>query len=212
MAAGADTAEAQEIVLRQATTDQAAMQLAIRKLSSLLGQRLPWPQAEKMRVLDSIASGRRMVLKATFPLGAELGAAPQSLRVARLDAVRAEQQWSAQPVWPAPSDQNIPGRSFFALLPDLDVGEGERVAIWGQSGAPTAGAWIPAAAAVISQGRYWIYVEKSAGVYARVALNIAHPLRDGYVVASAIKPGDRVVAAGAGLLLAREMNPSGAAE
>jgi hypothetical protein len=42
-------------------------------------------------------------------------------------------------------------------------------------------------------------------------VDISRPLDDGYFVDN-VKPGDKVVVDGAGLLMAREINPSTAAE
>jgi len=210
--AGADSAESEELAQKQATTDEAAAQLAARKLSSMLGQKLPWADSDWRRMLDDIASGRRKVVRATFPLGARTDGALQRLRVSRLDAAAAEDQWTARPVWAAPADTNVPGRSYFALLPETEVAEGERLDVWAESVGHSAGAWIPASAAIISESRYWVYVERSTGVYVRTPFDIGHPLREGYLTERDIKPGDRVVSNGAGLLLARELNPSGAAD
>jgi hypothetical protein len=210
--AGADSAESLEMAQRQASTDEAAAQLAARRLSSMLGQKLPWTESERRRILDDIASGRRKIVRATFPLGARTDGAPQRLRVSRLDAATAEEQWTARPVWAAPADMNVPGRSFFGLLPKSEAAEGERLTVWAESAGRAAGAWIPASAAIISEGRYWVYVERASGVYVRTPLDIGHPLRDGYLTERDIKPGDRIVSNGAGLLLARELNPSSAVD
>jgi len=54
-------------------------------------------------------------------------------------------------------------------------------------------------------------VQTAANTVQRTKVDISQPLDDGYFVNS-IKPGDKVVTDGAGLLLAREINPSTEAE
>lgn len=207
--AGADTADAHEIAQRQSSSDRVALALARDKVTTVLGQKSPWSDHYNDPTLEAIAAGSRKIARVTFPLGALQAGMPQGLRVARLDAPTIELQWRAGPVWAAPADPGIPGRAFFAVLPGSDVGEGERLMVWAPTGdgASTPGVWIPAAAAIISDGMYWCYVEGESGVFERRAIDISQPLRDGYFVAQGIKAGERVVSAGAGLLLARETNP-----
>ena len=209
--AGADTPEAQELAQKQASSDRAALTLAMRKVATVLGQHSPWAGRVNDPTVEAIATGKRQLARVTFPLGTLRAAVPQSLRLARLDAATVEAQWHATQVWAAPADPIIPGHAFFALLPAGDAAEGERLAAWASTGdaaAAATGVWIPAAAAIISDGQYWCYVERAAGLFERRVIDIQHPLRDGYVIPQGINAGDRVVASGAGLLLARETNSS----
>ena len=78
------------------------------------------------------------------------------------------------------------------------------------AGAPQPGVVVPAAAVVLSDGASWVYVEKESGHYGRVEVNTARQVEGGYFLPqdSGVKPGQPVVVSGAGLLLAREINPS----
>jgi hypothetical protein len=202
---GALSADAVEVTTRQVAADTAALMLAQRRLSAVIGAGPPGGMRGSA-LLQDLASGKIKLLRATFALGARLLATPASLRVTRLDAATG---WSVRPVWSAPADPNLPGRSFFALLRDSDVGEGERLLVWAPgSGPPQQGVTLPAAAVVISDGRYWCYVEARPGVYVRREVATDRPLGDDYFVTQGIAAGDKVVTAGAGLLLARELNPS----
>ena len=62
------------------------------------------------------------------------GGNPSSLRAAHIGAGKPT-GWKMNPVWDAPADASVPGRSFFALLKGSDVGEGTAVlhppAEWG---------------------------------------------------------------------------------
>ena len=77
---------------------------------------------------------------------------------------------------------------------------------------PRAGVDVPAAAAVISAGKYWCYVEAKPGVFVRTEIDASTPTDGGYFVKDGVSPGDKVVTASAGQLLARETNPSTAAD
>jgi hypothetical protein len=212
--AGAESTEAHESAARQAAVDAAALRLAEAKSSAILGQRPPWAGHDDSKVLAELAEGRSKLLRVTFPLGA-LSAVPNSLRVARLDAATVGERWTARTVWDAPADSGIPGRSFFALLQHTDVGEGERLLVWatGAASEPTeSGILVPPSAVVVSDGKFWCYVERQPGVFTRAPLDIGRPMADGYFVKDTIKPGDAIVTSAAGLLLARQSNPSSEAE
>jgi hypothetical protein len=212
--AGAESAEARDGAVRQAAVDSAALHLAEAKSSAILGQRPPWAGQDDSKVPSELAAGRSKLLRVIFPLGVLNGAAPSTLRIARLDAPAAGDRWTARVVWDAPADPGSPGRSFFALLQHTDAGEGERLLVWadGDAAAGTeSGVLVPPAAVVMSEGRYWCYVERHANVFTRVPLDISRPMADGYFV-TGIKSGERIVTLGAGLLLARQTNPSTEAE
>ena len=207
--AGADTVEAHEAAQRQAAADQIAVTLAQRKLSTIFGQRPPWMQGQDGDALvQQIAAGHVKIARVTFPLGAVPSGIPRNLRLARLDAVAVSDQWQTRTVWNAPAAASMPGRSFFALITDRGPEEGERVDAWATraNALEETGAWIPAAAAVVESGRYWYYRQHEEGRYERVLLDVSRPLRDGYFVTD-LKAGEAVISTGAGLLLARELNP-----
>lgn len=208
---GADPPEAREDAQRRASSDQTAMTLAQRKLSALLGQHPPW-SSDDSPLLQDAAVGRVKLARVTFPLGSLQGV-PHELRLARLDAPTVTEQWRTRTVWEAPADATLPGRSFFALIDDANAAEGSRLQAWAAGSAPSAqqGAWVPAASAVASAGTYWCYIQSAPGTFERKPLDISRPLRDGYFVTD-LKPGASVVTAGAGLLLARELNPDTEAE
>ena len=125
------------------------------------------------------------------------------------------QRWTAHPVWDAPADSGLPGRSVFALLEHSDVAEGERLLAWAAGAASEkaeSGVLVPPSALVVSEGKYWCFVERQSGLFARVAVDIGRSMADGYFVAGTVKPGESIVVSSAGLLLARQTNPSSEAE
>ena len=163
-------------------------------------------------MLQDLAGGKIKLLRTTFPLGTVHGETPKTLRAAHLDAIQSASPQAAlgtqlTSIWDAPADVSVPGRSFFALLKGGDYAEGERLLVWAPGAGPAqAGVLVPAAAVVISNGKYWCYVEKTPGNFLRVAVNTDRPLAGGYVVTEGVQAGDKVVTSAAGLLLARETN------
>ena len=204
--AGALSAEVHENAERQAGLDAAARDLAERRLTSVIGE-LPTSSPGDAATLAALASGRSKLVRVTFPLDAALPARPASLRLARIGAAANESGWTSAAPWPAPADATAPGRSFFAVLVARDVSEGEHLQAYAAVGAAIQGLRIPAAAIVQNAGEYWCYLQRAAGRYARVAVDVSRPLADGYFVTTGVEPDAKVVTAAAALLLARELNP-----
>jgi hypothetical protein len=209
---GALPAESQEAAQRQATVDQAALELAKRRLSTTFGQDPPWKNQESSPELTALASGKIKLVRVTFPLGALGDSDPSTLRLAHINLAPGGKSWESRSVWSAPADASIPGKSFFALLKGGDAGEGEHLLAWARVGEAESGVEIPASAIIISNGKYWCYVEQKPGVFVRTEVDTGMPTPNGYFVKDGVIAGDKVVTASAGQLLAREMNPSTAAE
>lgn len=214
---GAMAADAVEAATRQVASDNAALDLAERRLISVIGVGFPGG-IRGNPLLGALADGKVKLLRATFPLGVLTGAPPSTLRVGRLDAAQPgnsapNHTWTVHEIWNAPGDPSVPGRSFFGLLQMSDVAEGERLLVWAPgSQSSQRGVTVPAASLVISDGRYWCYLEQSPGHYVRRAVATDKPVADAYFVTQGIAAGDKVVTAQAGLLLARETNPSSEAD
>jgi hypothetical protein len=209
---GAMPADALESAERQGTVDQAALLLARQRLTASFGQNPPWKDDAGSPVLRALAGGEAKLVRVTFALGALSDATPATLRLSHIDATKPGKSWISTTIWNAPADATVPGRSFFALLKGSNVGEGERLLAWAPVGAPEPGVLVPASAAVISDSKFWCYVERKPGVFVRTELDTSAPLAEGYFVKDGIAAGDKVVTASAGLLLARETNPSTAAD
>ncbi len=219
-ALGIDTLETLQ---KQKSADQAALSLARRKITAVVGVRFPWQGAEgDTGTLNALASGEAKLVRATFPSGVFVGVTPKSLRLVPLDpgdtaaantvltdTTAASIGLTATPVWDAPQDPNLPGRSFFTLLRKADIAEGSRFQVIPAAAAGgVTGVVIPATAVVITSGQYWCYLEKKPGTFARVPIVIDKPLGAGYFLSDGVgvSEGEKVVTSSAGLLLAREMN------
>jgi hypothetical protein len=205
---GAMPADTQETAERQAAADRAALELARQRLSSTFGQNPPWRNAENSRELSVLASGQTKLVRVTFPLGSIDDTTPNSVRLAHINVTQVGKSWQSNSVWRAPADASVPGRSFFAILKSGEVSEGDHLMAWAPVGAPESGVLVPAAAALISAGKFWCYIEKEPGTFVRTEFDPGRPTPDGYFVKEGITAGDKIVTASAGQLLARESNPS----
>jgi hypothetical protein len=205
---GAVPVEAQEAAERQATVDHAARVLVEQRLSATYGRNAPWKDNYRSPQLASLASGETKLARATFPLGALGTTTPAKLRFSRLGETQGSRSFESVTVWSAPADASIPGKSFFAILKGSDAGEGERLLARAPVGAAEPGVVVPFSAVVVSGGRYWCYIEEKPGSFVRREIDTGMPTDTGYFVRSGIAPGARIVTTSAGLLLAREINPS----
>jgi hypothetical protein len=197
-----------EVAESKAAADAAALALARRKTEAAFGLNSPWHDAaSRSAVMQRLASGAAVLVRASFP--AIGGAAPKRIDFSRMGADR--KSWTAHTVWDAPADAAVPGRSFYALVENSDLAQNERVIAAIPTGTPQAGAKIPAHALVYGESEVWVYVQTGANTFLRTKVDISRPLDDGYFV-NTVKPGDKIVTDGAGLLLAREINPSTEAE
>jgi hypothetical protein len=197
-----------EVAESKAAADAAALALARRKTEAAFGLNSPWNDARsRSAVMQRLASGAAVLVRASF--SAIGGAAPKRIDFSRMGADK--KSWTAHTVWDAPADAAVPGRSFYALVENSDLAQNERVVASIPTGTPQAGAKIPGHALVYGESEVWVYVQTAANTFLRTKIDISRPLDDGYFV-NTVKPGDKVVTDGAGLLLAREINPSTEAE
>ena len=197
-----------EVAESKAAADAAALALARRKTEAAFGLNSPWHDAaDRSAVMQRLASGTAVLVRVTF--AAVGGPRPQRVEISRMGADR--KSWTAHTIWDAPADVTVPGRSFYALVDDSDLAQNERVTAAIPTGASEAGAKVPAHALVFGESEAWVYLQTAANTFLRTKVDISRPLDDGYFVTT-VKPGDKVVVDGAGLLLAREINPSTEAE
>lgn len=209
---GAMPVESQEATERQAAVDQAALMLAERRMSATYGQSAPWQNNYNSPALTSLASGATKLARVTFPLGALASATPGTLRFGHMGELQGAKSFESTTVWSAPADSSLPGKSVFAVLKGSDASEGERLMAHTATGEAEAGVVVPFSAVVISGGRYWCYVEKNPGVFARTEIDTSMPTDEGYFIKGPVTAGANLVTSSAGELLARETNLSTAAD
>jgi hypothetical protein len=214
LSTGEEAAVSREVVettQSKATADAAALALARRKLEAAFGRNAPWRDAaSRQAIMARLASGRGVLVRVTFPLGSLGNETPHALQIARLGAN--SKNWTATTIWEAPSDATIPGRGFYALLDGSDLAQNEHVTATVPVGAMQGGVVVPAAALVYGESEAWVYIQTKPSTFLKSQIDTGKAVGDGYFVAQGVRAGQPIVISGAGLLLARETNPSTAAE
>jgi hypothetical protein len=214
LSTGEEAAVSREVVetaQSKAAADAAALALARRKTEAAFGRNAPWRDAaSRQAIMARLASGRSVLVRVTFPLGSLGNEVPHALRITRLGAN--PQSWTATTIWDAPSDATIPGRGFYALLDGSDLAQNEHVTAAVPVGAAQAGVTVPATALVYGDSEAWVYVQTKPGTFLKTPIDTGKAMGGGYFVTQGIRAGQPVVVGGAGLLLARETNPSTEAE
>jgi len=205
---GAASRDSMETTQSKAAADQAALALAQRKRESTFGHGAPWQAGARGPIMRRLALGSLVLVRATFPMGAFEGQKPAALTIARLGTNA--KSWTATTIWDAPSDPAFPGHGFYALVEGSDLAQNEHVSVSVPTGAPEDGVTIPAASVVFGENEAWVFTAREKGNFVRTSVPITNPVADGYFVPArtGIKAGQALVVNGAGLLLAREQNPS----
>jgi hypothetical protein len=205
---GAASRDSMETTQSKAAADQAALALARRKAEATFGHGAPWETGARGAIMRRLASGGTVLVRATFPMGTFEGQKPASLAITRLGTNA--RSWTATTIWEAPADPAFPGHGFYALVEGSDLAQNEHVSVSVPTGAPEAGVTIPAASVVFGENEAWVYTAREKGNFVRTPVPITNPVADGYFIPArtGIKAGQALVVNGAGLLLAREQNPS----
>jgi hypothetical protein len=205
---GAASRDSMETTQSKAAADQAALALAQRKAEATFGHDAPWRAGARGPIMRRLASGGTVLVRATFPMGMFEGQKPATLAITRLG--NKARSWTATTIWEAPADPAFPGHGFYALVEGSGLAQNEHVSVSVPTGAPEAGVTIPAASVVFGENEAWVYTAREKGNFVRLSIPITNPVADGYFIPARIglKAGQAVVVNGAGLLLAREQNPS----
>ena len=198
------SAETLEAAERQAAADQAQLSVARARANLEFGA-APWLGAERReRLLASLGRGETLLVSASFPSGLP-ATRPGNLAVRRLGTQIGE-FWITTEIWSGPSDPSVPGPTMLGLLSTpAGLSYGERLIASVATGPEVSGSVVPSSAVVLSGGEAWSYVQESDEVLTRRRVDLGRPVSQGYFQASGFMPGEHVVVAGAGLLLAREI-------
>ena len=205
---GAASRDAMEATQSKAAADQAALALARRKAEATFGHGAPWETGARGAIMRRLASGGTVLVRATFPMGTFEGQKPASLSITRLGTDA--RSWNATTIWEAPADPAFPGHGFYALVEARDLAQNEHVSVGVPTGPPEQGVTIPVDSVVFGENEAWVYTAREKGQFVRVPVAITNPVPEGYFIPAraGIKAGQPLVVNGAGLLLAREQNPS----
>jgi hypothetical protein len=198
------SAETLEAAERQAAADQAQLAVARARATLAFGA-APWLAAERREpLLAALARGDTLLVSASFPSGLP-ATRPGNLALRRVGTEIGE-FWITTEIWTGPSDPSVPGPTLLGLLTTpAGLSYGERLIASVATGPEVSGSVVPSSAVVLAGGEGWCYVEESDDVLARRRVDLGRPVPQGYFQASGFMPGEHVVVAGAGLLLAREI-------
>jgi hypothetical protein len=165
-------------------------------------------RADLGALLQSLSQRHAAIARIDLPPGADSLGDPTEVRVAI--AMRPEQGLPAQLIGRAPDvDPLVQGSGWLVLLETDPPATGAAlVATMRFASRAMEGVVIPRNALLRGGGHVFVYVEREPGTFARVAVTPLRANDDGWLVASTLTPGDRVVVRGAQELLAAEMAPA----
>lgn len=159
---------------------------------------------DSSKEFERLMQRQNVLLQVTLPPGSRLSSAPRNARIQSPEGKIA----SASLVSPSPStDPRIQGMSFFYLAQaqTTDLLPGMNVLAYLPNGAQVQGVIVPGAAVVWWEGKAWIYKQKDSQHFVRREIPTETPIENGWFVAKGLSPNDRIVVAGAQLLLSEEL-------
>jgi hypothetical protein len=191
-----------------AARDQAQLDAGKLKLAAAWGRGLA--ERKDLPVLIKLLSGQESALvQVEVPLGSELKAAPEIIRLANLQGQTA----SADFVGPASAvTPQFQSRGFIYLLAtnSLGVAPGANLsAFLAMPGKPKSGVEVPREAIVRRNGDGWVYAQREPQKFERVAVPLDKLLSKGWFVHDSLKAGDKIVIQGAQQLLSEEQKGGG---
>jgi multidrug efflux pump subunit AcrA (membrane-fusion protein) len=154
--------------------------------------------------LDRLVTARDVLLQITLPVGTRTDAPAPRARVQSPAGAFA----SATFICEAPhTDPRLQGRSFFYQADAHDSGLRPGMSVTAYLSAPSelAGVLVPQSAIVWWQGKAWLYLQRDAEHFERREIVLDTPVDGDWFVTERIQPGQRVVVAGAQLLLSEEL-------
>jgi hypothetical protein len=195
---------------------RARLALAEAKLRSDWGAQIVAGPGTGGKLLDDIASGRAVMLRAEFA-----GALPAGVEQLQYSLLAPDPNDNASLSVEFVGRSHAPAQAaggpsvLLRIAPsnkDPGLRPGERVPVIAASRSGSAHPLVPAAAAFVDGGQFWCYVAREGGRFDRVPLLSTERVADGSPVALGAKEGDRVVVRGAPLLLSLERGAGSAAD
>ena len=204
------SAETLEAAERQAATDAAALRVAQAQAVLRYGNEAPWLDTNhRSELLAALANGTTALVSASFP--ARAGVEPVPFELQRIGAAPGDAHWVAAEPWRGPADPTLPGPTLLGLVEaSQGLSIGERLTAHIATGERLTGVVVPITAVVLSGAEPWCYVRSDEEVFIRRRVALDQPLAAGYFQADGFETGERVVVAGAGLLLAHEIGDAAA--
>ncbi|MBF6568800.1 MAG: hypothetical protein IVW54_07990 [Candidatus Binataceae bacterium] len=205
--------EKQNVSLKEFQSARATFQSGQVQLN-LLNQRMAdeWgsaiaamPQTQRAKLIDNLISREEAIIQVSIPARQSLGQAADSAEVTVLGAQA--QPLLASAIWPAPSvDPNLQGQGFLMRVKTqgFPLRPGAAVSARLESSSADRGVVVPSAAVVRTGEAAWAYVQVTPTQFERRRLAGGTMTAGGWFVMRDFAPGDRVVIAGAQVLLSEE--------
>lgn len=194
-----------ELARAQARADRARVTLAQRRTGLEYGSGLSRLESGLDQFVAQAARGEAALIRLDF----QDGAPPAGSAVTISDG---NIQLTAHVIGPAiAADPNLQSAGVLAIVRgpaarSLAVGRVMSAAVAG-GGPVQTGVVVPRDAIVRTQGGMWVYRVDQDGTFRRVALQDAMAREAGWFVRKGLRPGDRIVSAGATALLGLEAGP-----
>ena len=187
----------------QRLQDDARYSAVRRQLQSQWGER--FVGGDVAALADRLAEGRLALIRIEF---LDTVAGPVHWQGHPLRLASSPEPLTIQSAWIAPTaNPNRSGAAWLALVATttrLPVDSRGAVDI-PQSAQAQTGVELPRSAIVYADSGSWVYVAIDDTHYQRRAIALDRPTADGYFVDQGFRVGERVVTAGAGLLLAEQL-------
>lgn len=200
--ASARTVEAAEAALRR---DQAQWEGARAKLIGAWGR--PLVQQKDFRALaNALTSHEAILVRLDLPISEALFAPPVDARLVSL----ADEERSAEAEFvgfATTADPQVQGQGFLFLLRENVLGLRPDMAVIGYlrtSKDTLRGFVVPRAAVMRSDEQTWVYVQQDDTTFHRKAVELDRPVEDGWFIARGLDESDRIVIAGAQVLLSEQ--------
>lgn len=159
--------------------------------------------------MHSLAERKEALVRVDLSLDEAVKAPPTGGRLAALTAP--EHFIPAQFLGPAPSaDVQLQSQGFLLLQKTNPLPPGAAVlALLKVPGESLAGVNLPREALVRHEGEVFVYVQTGQDTFARKEIELERPMDGGWFVHEGLKPGDKVVTAGAQQLFSEEVKGQG---
>lgn len=213
--------KAEEARLKAATETAASIEASLAGTAGATGPRplAAEPGGEVVEVLaqpgEAVESGQallrvarfdRLIARAALPAGGRIAGTVASARIVALgqeDVVLKGERIATA----AAADPQLLGEAFlFRVEAPAGLRPGMPLTAWiARPGDPQAGVIVPRSAIVRVEGESWVYVQTAADKFTRRELEHARPVEKGWFTTELLKPGDKVVVAGAQMLLSEEL-------
>jgi hypothetical protein len=199
------SARDRELAAAELGRTDAAVEGARVRLDTAFGQSLAG-RDDLPALLRALVSGERALARVDLPPGHPLPSDPETTR---LFAFGNEAPLTASFVGVAPqTDPLLQGRGLFFVIEREAPAPGTALTAWVRApGDPLRGVEVPRDALVRHDGAVYVYVEAAPDRFERRALELIQPSEEGWLATGPLAPGDRIVVAGAPILLSSELQP-----